>query len=184
MLKKYLYLLAFCLFNTTLFAQLSCPDFKIRGNKSLRSNPFTTAIKFQFDGTAQYEGISPKYGRDLRFSPALSLGLEQTLRRRLSISAMHGWTFNPKASNSLFFSGDMRFYFDQCFEGKWLSARLTFAQNNALDIASKAPTFLSIHYGKTARLKHIFTHYEMGVGFGTRDIIVVTLSAATGLKLN
>jgi hypothetical protein len=184
MLKKYAFLLSFCLFSTSLWAQLSCPNFKIRGNRSPRSNPFLTAIKFQFDGMAQYEGISPKYNRRLSFSPALSLGLEQTLHRKLSISAMHGWTFNPRTNNSLFISGDIRFYFDQCFENKWLSARVTYAQNNALDVAAKAPSFISIHYGKTARLKHIFTHYEMGIGFGTRDIIVLSFGAATGLKLN
>jgi hypothetical protein len=50
MLKKYFCLISFCFFTTAIFSQVDCPNFKIRGNKSPRSNRFTTAIKFQLDG--------------------------------------------------------------------------------------------------------------------------------------
>lgn len=184
MLKKYLFLCCFCFLTADLCAQLSCPNFKIRGNKSPRSHPFTTAIKFQLDGMAQYQGISPQYKNHLGFYPALSFGLEQTLLKKLSISATHGWTFNAQNYNSRFVAGDVRLYFDHCFEGKWLSARITLTDNiQAADAVTMQP-FLSIHYGKTTTYKHVFTHYEMGIGFGERQVIVLMFGAATGLKLN
>jgi hypothetical protein len=183
MLKKCLFLLLFLSVSAGLFAQLSCPNFKIRGNKSPRSNPFTTAIKFQFDGITQYQGIAPKYGQRLIFYPALMVGLEQTLHQKLSVSAIHGWTLNSKNYNSRTLLGDVRYYFDQCFEGKWLSARITLADSYTTENAQFQP-FISLHYGKTVRSKFIFTHYEMGIGFGKRETIVISFGAATGLKLN
>jgi hypothetical protein len=183
MLKKYFCLILFFLFSTGLYAQLTCPNFKIRGNKSPRSNPFTTAIKFQFDGTTQFQGITPKYGQHLIFYPMLMFGLEQTFHQKLSVSAIHGWTLNSKNYNSRILLGDVRYYFDRCFDNKWLSARITLADSYDTEAAYFQP-FISLHYGKTARNKFIFTHYEMGIGFGKRETIVVSFGAATGLKLN
>ena len=183
MLKKYVCLVAFCVVATTLWGQEKCPSFKIRGNKSPSSHSFTTAIKFQLDGFGQYQGISSQYPKHFRFYPALSMGLEQSLSRKLSVSAMHGWSFSPNAYNSRFLSGDVRYYFDQCFENKWLSSRITWTDVHQSEVNDGVQPFVSIHYGNTARFKRIFTHYEMGIGFGEKNVIVFSLGVATGLKL-
>jgi hypothetical protein len=183
MLKKYVSFITLFFIATTLWGQEKCPSFKIRGNKSPRSNAFTTAIKFQLDGLAQYQGITPQYAKHLRFYPALSMGLEQSLSRKLSISALHGWSFSPNAYNSRFIAGDVRYYFDQCFENKWLSSRITWTETPPSEFEGGVQPFVSIHYGNTARLKRIFTHYEMGIGFGQNNVLVFSLGVATGLKL-
>ena len=187
MLKKYVCLVSLCVIATTLWGQEKCPSFKIRGNKSPRSNAFTTAIKFQLDGFAQYQGIAPEYPKHLRFYPALSMGLEQSLSSKLSVSVMHGWTFSSNAYNSRFLAGDARYYFDQCFENKWLSARITWMDTHQDDVQGGVQdgvqSFVSIHYGNTARFKRIFTHYEMGIGFGQQRVLVFSLGVATGLRL-
>jgi hypothetical protein len=160
-LKKYLFLIAFYAYSTTLFAQLSCPNFKIRGNKSPRSTPaYTTVIKFQLDGIAQYQGIAPKSPSRVGVYPAFSLGVEQSIFQKFSVSAN-----------------------DKCFQKDWLSVRVTLA-DAAKSIDDKGlQSMISFHYGNTASFRRVFTHYEMGIGFGQREVIVFTLGAATGLKL-
>ncbi len=69
MLKKYVFVIGLYVVARTLFGQEKCPSFKIRGNKSPRSNAFTTAIKFQLDGFVQYQGIDPQYSKELRLYP-------------------------------------------------------------------------------------------------------------------
>ena len=184
MLKKTFSLIVCCLYSAVFFAQLSCPDFKIRGNKSPRSTPtLATAIKFQFDGIAQYQGITPKLPTRTGVYPALSVGIEQSILRKLSVSVNHGWTFNPRIENKRFVFGDVRFYFDRCFQNKWLSARITLADAAKLAEDTGLKSMISFHYGNTATFRRIFTHYEVGIGFGQREVIVFSLGTATGLKL-
>jgi hypothetical protein len=184
MLKKYFFLLVLYAYSTTLFAQLSCPNFKIRGNKSPRSTPaYTTAIKFQLDGIAQYQGIAPQSPSRVGVYPAFSLGVEQSIFRKFSVSANHGWTFNPRIENKRFIFGDVRFYFDKCFQKDWLSARVTLADASKSIDDKGLQSMISFHYGNTASFRRVFTHYEMGIGFGQREVIVFSLGAATGLKL-
>ncbi len=183
MLKKYACLIAFWFVSTAVLGQINCPDFKIRGNKSPRSNRFTTAIKFQLDGIAQYQGIAPRFPQHLRFYPVLSMGLEQSISQKLSISVLHGWTFSANSYNSRTIAGDVRYYVDQCFQDKWFSTRFTWMESGGDATQTGAQPFVSVHYGKTARLKHIFTHYEMGIGYGQNSVLVFSLGVATGLKL-
>jgi hypothetical protein len=184
MQKKYVYLIPLLLFTTGLFAQLSCPNFKIRGNKSPRSQKFTNLLKVQADVLTQYQqDILPQRKRRLDFYPALSAGLEHSFTRHLSVSATYGWTFNSLTNDSRILSGDIRYYFDQCFENKWLSARLTATNYNYVENDYLQP-FMSIHYGKTAKNKYTFTHYEIGIGFGLRNALILTLGASTSFELN
>jgi hypothetical protein len=183
---KYKFILALCLMaNMSVLAQLNCPDFKIRGNRSPRSNPFTTAIKFQLDGLVQYIGVVPENVeiKKFRVVPTFSMGIEQTLHHKISVSIMHGWSFS-RNFNSRFFTGDLRYFFDRTFEGNWISARTTYTEG-WFDGFSKGgiPTY-SVHCGTTSRRKLVFSHYEIGVGYAFPQTFSIIVGASTGLKLN
>jgi hypothetical protein len=184
---KYKFILALLLLaHATVLAQLNCPDFKIRGNRSPRSNPFTTAIKFQLDGLAQYIGVVPEdvVVKKFQATTAFSMGVEQTLHRKISISAMHGWNMSLQRDGVRFLSADLRYFFERTFEGNWLSVRGTMTEGWRSGIRNGLNSFYSVHYGKTARRKLIFSHFEMGIGYAHPQIFTVMVGASTGLKLN
>ena len=44
---------------STVFAQENCPSFKIKRNKGVQFNSFTTALKFQLDGWYRIDILLP-----------------------------------------------------------------------------------------------------------------------------
>ena len=165
-----------------LSAQENCPSFKIKRNKGVRFNSFTTALKFQLDGVLQRNRLTENDAYDFIKTPMLSVGIEQSVTPHFSFSLMTGYAANPANVGSRIALGDIRYYFSETYTDKWLAFRMVYVAEK-FEEGNQFVNFYSVHYGVTRTLKRIFSHYDIGVGYNGSGVWAISLCVSTGLKL-